>query len=293
MDATHPPLCFCCAVLKELRPHNRRLSAGLLGEPHYHLREQEQVTSRERHRSSASPTDRDSHSTQKSGRTCCRQMSMRNFLYAYAWEKQLIICCIVSISFEHVCLHNSQISFCWLCTCLCVPFFQTSYHSLYVWLANACVCVCVRLTHAAEWVSDLWIMQSAHWRGPHVLCCGVLMRERLAGGRRDGLQSTLRMTAPAAGSQTINRACAESLDTWIRIRLQFPSVQLPPPPASLSCVLFSLGAASYVFSLSKVIFLSLLFTCHGSWIASPLSSSHFRSLISFFTSNQFNLNTSN
>lgn len=49
MDASHPPLCFCCAVLKEMRPHNRRLSAGPLGEPHYRLREQEQVASRERH----------------------------------------------------------------------------------------------------------------------------------------------------------------------------------------------------------------------------------------------------
>lgn len=122
---------------------------------------------------------------------------------------------------------------------MCVPFFSNIIlFTVCVWLVNACLCVCERLTHAAEWVSDLWIMQRAHWRGPHVLCCGVLMRERLAGGRRDGLQSTLRMTAPTAGSQTINRACV-CLDTWTRIRSQFPSVQLPPPPASLSCVLFS------------------------------------------------------
>lgn len=43
--------------------------------------------------------------------------------------------------------------------------------------------VCVRPAHAAEWVSDLWIMQSAHRRGRRVLCCGVLMRGE-AGGRQ-------------------------------------------------------------------------------------------------------------
>ncbi len=80
MDATHPLLCFCCAVLKEMKPHNRRLSAGLVGEPHYDLGEQEQVASRGNHRSSASPADRNSHGAQKSGRTCCAQMSLRNFL---------------------------------------------------------------------------------------------------------------------------------------------------------------------------------------------------------------------
>lgn len=112
------------------------------------------------------------------------------------------------------------------------------------------------------------------------------MRERLAGGRRDRLQSTLRMTAPTAGSRTINRACAESFDTWIRVRSQFPSVQLPPPSASLSCVLFSFGAASHIFSLSKVY---LHFLLPRLDLHQPSFLPNFWSLVSFITSNDNNI----
>lgn len=98
-------------------------------------------------------------------------------------------------------------------------------------------------------------------------------RERVAGGRRDGLQSTPRTTAPTAGSRAINRARAESFDTWIHTRSQFPCVRPP------SRVLRSFGAASHVSSLSKVVFfwrLSLpsLSPAHVSRIASSFPSQY-------------------
>ena len=54
----HPPLCFCCAVLKEMRPRGGTLTGSLLGEPHYHLRGAGTSGVHGAHRSAASPADR-------------------------------------------------------------------------------------------------------------------------------------------------------------------------------------------------------------------------------------------
>lgn len=162
IDVSHPPLCFCCALLKEMRPHNRRLSAALLWEPHYHLRELGQVATRDW--SSALLAKRDSHSPRKSRRTSCQQMSLGKFLDAHAWEKRSINTCTISC-FLWTCLHNPQASYCRLSTSLFTRAFkQPCTH----WQLRTHI----KITHpvnsrtrAGEWVSDLWIMQCANRRG--------------------------------------------------------------------------------------------------------------------------------
>lgn len=102
---------------------------------------------------------------------------------------------------------------------------------------------------ASEWISDLWIMQSAPWRGRRVLCCSVLMRKVLVGGRRDGLHGAPRVTAQTAGSRTINRTCAESFHTCIHICSRHPTVHTPSPSTCLLVV--SLSPAYHISPLLK------------------------------------------
>lgn len=168
-----------------------------------------------------------------------------------------------------------------VCSRVCC--FQTSLYLLFVWLACVCVCVCVRPTHATEWVSDLWIMQSAHRRGQRELCCGVLMREGLVGGRRDGLQSRLRMTAPTAGSQTINTTCVESV--WHpdshSFAISLRTTSTTTRTFLLFLVQFSFNAAFCIMCLLRSCFpvcIDPLFLPQLSLLSSPHFPHHLQSL---------------
>lgn len=146
-------------------------------------------------------------------------------------------------------------------------------------MRRARVRIRVRQSHAAEWISDLWIMQSNTWRGRRVSCCSVLMRTG-----RDGLQSTPRVTARTAGSRTINRACAEFPHLYSHLFTIIPPSTLHHHPH-----VFLLYSAQPQSCLSYLPLKWSLFTVYHTLLRRVFN--YITQKIQFMTSHELNLGT--